>query len=127
GSYSVNEKPWHHIPRNTTEQEKLRLGRLKRRCLLAAAGYRRNQQNAIAFLEGTGFAAEEANVFFVEIDVEELADLALIVTNVTREVGETGSEFVEGVGDGGRATVHFRSAVGEATERCRDFDGHWHF
>src|SRR2546421_10365293 len=78
---------------------------------------RRDQQDTIAFLEGAGFAAEEADVFFVEIDVEELADLALIIANVTGEIGETGSEFVEGVGDRGRATVHFRGAVGEATER----------
>jgi len=95
--------------------------------LLAAAGDGGNQENSIAFLQGAGFAAEEADVFFVEIHVEELADLALIVANVTREVRETGSEFVESVGDGSRATVYLWGAVGEATERCRDFDGHGHF
>src|SRR6266403_1733102 len=93
---------------------------------LAAAGYRGNQQNAIAFLEGAGFAAEEADVFFVEINVEELADLALIVADVAPEIGEARGEFVEGFGDGGCATVYFRRAVGEAAEGGGDFDGHWH-
>src|SRR5438093_437199 len=61
GSDSVNEKSWPHIHGNTAQQEKLRRGRFKRRCLLAAAGYRGNQQNAIAFLEGAGFTAEEGD------------------------------------------------------------------
>src|SRR6266566_3510883 len=86
------------MPRNTAQQEKLRRGRLKRGGCLAAAGYRGNQQNAIAFLEGAGFAAEEADVL-----------------------------FVEGVGDGGCATGYFRRAVGEAAERCWDFNGYGHF
>src|SRR5437899_8644893 len=85
---------------------------------LAAAGYRGNQQNAIAFLEGAGFAAEEADVFFVEINVEELADLALIVAHVACDVGGKGSGFVEGVGDGGCATVEFRRAGGEGEAGC---------
>src|SRR6266576_3914108 len=91
---------------------------------LAAAGYRGNQQNAIAFLEGAGFAAEEADVFFVEINVEELADLALIVADVAPEIGEAGSELIEGFGDGGRAAIHFRRAVRETTECGWDFDRH---
>src|SRR5881396_388680 len=94
---------------------------------LAPTGNGRNKQNPVAFLEGAGFAAKKADVFFVEVDVEELADLALIIANVTREVRKARSELVESVGDCGRATVYFWGAVGEATERCWDFDGHWHF
>src|SRR5258706_8789894 len=77
---------------------------------------RGNQEDTIAFFESAGFAAEEADVFLVEVDVEELADLALIVANVAAEIGEAGSKLVEGIGDSGRATVHFRRAVGEAAE-----------
>src|SRR5438552_2313168 len=87
---------------------------------------RGNQEDTIAFLEGAGFAAEEADVFLVEVDIEELADLALIVADVAAEIGKAGSEFVEGVGDGGRATVHSRRAVGEATEGRGNFDGYGH-
>src|SRR6266852_3185843 len=87
---------------------------------------RRDEQNTIAFLEGAGFAAEEADVFFVEVDVEELADLALIVADVAREIGEARGKLVEGIGDGGRATVDFRRAVGEAAEGRGNFDGYGH-
>src|SRR5216684_5463296 len=86
-----------------------------------------NQQDPIAFLERAGFAAEEADVFFVEVDVEELADLALIVADVAREIGEARSELVESFGDRGGATVHFGCAIGEAAESGGDFDGHWHW
>src|SRR5216684_1915985 len=91
-----------------------------------SARNRWNQQDPIAFLERAGFAAEEADVFLVEVDVEELADLALIVADVATEIGEAGSKLVEGIGDGGRATVHFRRAVGEAAEGRWDFDGYGH-
>src|SRR6266850_1616215 len=87
---------------------------------------RGDEQNTIAFLEGAGFAAEEADVFFIEIDVEELADLALIVADVAAEIGEAGSQLVKGVGDGGRATVYSRRTAGEATEGRGDFYRHWH-
>src|SRR6266446_6989352 len=86
-----------------------------------------NQQNAVTFLEGAGFAAEEADVFFVEVDVEELADLALVVADVAAEIGEARGEFIEGFGDGGGATVYFGCAIGEAAESGGDFDGHWHW
>src|SRR5882724_5845807 len=95
--------------------------------LLGTAGDGGDEENAIAFLEAAGFAAEEANVFFVEIDVEELANLALIVAHVARKIGEPRGEFVQSVGDGGGATVYFWRAFGEAAKRCRDFDDYWHF
>src|SRR5713101_7267935 len=62
--------------------------------LLGAASDGRDEENAIALLEKARFAAEKANVFFVEIDVEELANLALIVAHVSREIGKTRGEFV---------------------------------
>jgi len=65
----------------------------------------RNEEEAVAFFEQAGFAAEEADVFFIEVDIEELADLPLIVADVAPEAGEAGCQLVEGFGDGGRATV----------------------
>ena len=58
---------------------------------MGAAGDGGDEEDAVAFLEGAGLAAEEANVFFVEIDVEELADLAGLVADVLGEVGVAGS------------------------------------
>jgi hypothetical protein len=92
-----------------------------------ATGDRGDEENTIAFLERAGFAAEEADVFFVEIDVEELADLAVIVADVASEIGEARSKLVESFGDGGRATVYFWRAFGEAAEGCGNFDGDGHF
>jgi len=94
---------------------------------LVAAGDGRYEQNAVAFLEGAGFAAQEANVFFVEINVEELADLAVFVTNVSRDIGKARGQFVQSSGDGGCTTVDLWRAVGEATEGSGDFDGDGHF
>jgi len=94
--------------------------------LLGAAGDGGDEEEAVAFFEGGGFAAEEAYVFLVEVDVKELADLALVVADVAREGGEFGGEVVEGVGDGGGGAVVLGCAVGEAAESGGDFDGDGH-
>jgi hypothetical protein len=94
---------------------------------LAAARNRRHKQNPITFFEGAGFAAEEADVLLVEVDVEELADLPLIVADVAREIGKAGRELVESFGYRCRATVNFRRAVREAAEGGWDFDHDGHF
>src|SRR5262249_26792909 len=94
---------------------------------LLTASDRRNQENPIAFLERAGFAAEEADIFLVEIDIEKLADLALLIADMARQTGKTRGEIVQGFGDRGGATVHFGRAVGEATKRWWNFDGHSHF
>src|SRR5258708_6286154 len=86
-----------------------------------------NEEDAITFLESAGFASEEADVFFVEIDVEELADLALVVADVARESGIARRKFIQRVGDRGCATVHLWGDFGEAAEGCWNFDGHGHF
>src|SRR6266446_7296275 len=95
--------------------------------LLGSTGDGGDEKNAIALLEAAGFAAEEADVFFVEIDVEELANLTLIVAHVSRKIWEPSGKFVQSLGDGGGATVYFWRAVGEAAKRCGDFDDYWHF
>lgn len=72
-----------------------------------AAGDGGNEEDAVAFLEAARLAAEEADVFLVEINVEELADLALFIANVAREGGELRGQIVEGFGDGRGTTVVF--------------------
>jgi len=68
-----------------------------------------------------GFAVEEADVFFVEIDVEELADLALVVADVTGEGGEFSGQIVQSFGDRGGGGVYLWRAFGETAEGCGDF------
>jgi len=79
----------------------------------------RDEEYAVAVFQLGGFAVEEADVFFVEIDVEELADLALVVADVTGEGGEFSGQIVQSFGDRGgggvylwRASVKRRKAVG---------------
>src|SRR5262249_48219986 len=55
----------------------------------ATAGDRGDQEDAVAFLQAAGLAAQEANVFLVEVDVEELADLTGVVADVARKIGES--------------------------------------
>ena len=85
-----------------------------------------DEEDAVALLEGAGFSPEEPDVFLVEVDVEELPDLALVVANVAREVGESRGEFVESFGHRGRTTVYFRRAIGEATEGRGNFNRNGH-
>src|SRR4029077_7519015 len=59
---------------------------------MRSAGDRRHQQNFVAFLKRVGWPAEKADVFFVHIDVQEAANLALVITQVRLEVGKL---FVE--------------------------------
>src|SRR5580698_2370175 len=94
--------------------------------LVGAAGDGGHEEDAVALFEGAGFAAEEADVFFVEVDVEELADLAGLVADVFGEVGEASGQLGQGGCDGGAVTVDFGGAVGKAAERCGDFDCYAH-
>jgi hypothetical protein len=91
-----------------------------------ATGDGRDQQDAVAIFNGAGFAAEKADVFVVEIHVQELANLALVVADVAAEIGEFGGELIQGFGNGDGATVNFRLAVGKAPEGRWDFNDHWH-
>src|ERR1700759_928189 len=94
--------------------------------LKGSAGDGGDQEDAVPFLECAGFAAEEADVFLIEVDVEELADLAGLVADVLGEVGVARREFGEGGGDGRSGTVDLWRAVGEETGCGRGFDRYAH-
>jgi hypothetical protein len=91
-----------------------------------AAGDGRDEQDTVTVFDGAGFAAEEADVFIVEINVEELANLALVVADVAAEIGKFSGQLIQGFGDCDGATVHLGLAVGEATEGRWDFYDYWH-
>jgi hypothetical protein len=94
--------------------------------LLASPRDGGNEKDAITLFERAGFAAEKTNVFLVEIDIQELADLAALVADVPRETREARSEFVESFRDGRCATVDFRLAIREAAEGGGNFYRDWH-
>jgi hypothetical protein len=91
-----------------------------------AARNGRNQQDAVAVLDGTGFAPEEADVFVVEIYVQELANLSLIVAHVAAEVGKFGGQLIQGFGNRYGTTIDFGLATGKSSEGRWDFDDYWH-
>jgi hypothetical protein len=91
-----------------------------------AASDGRDQQDAVAILDGTGFAPEETDVFVIEIYVEELANLALVVADVAAEIGKFSGQLIQGFGNGDGATIDFRLAAGKAPEGRWDFDDYWH-
>src|ERR1700723_4697340 len=74
--------------------------------LLTAASDRRDQHDLVAVLEGIGLAAEKADVFVVDVDVDEAAKLAVFafdlrgerrkgLVDVSEEAGEICSGRIE--------------------------------
>src|ERR1700723_846555 len=74
--------------------------------LLTAASDRRDQHDLVAVLEGIGLAAEKADVFVVDVDVDEAAKLAVFafdlrgerrkgLVDVSKEAGEICSGRIE--------------------------------
>jgi hypothetical protein len=92
---------------------------------LAAAGDRRDQHDFVAILEGVGFAAEEADVFVVDVDVDEAAEFAGFVLDLGGERGEVLVDVGDEAGQVGGFAGELLLAVGVADEggRENDFDG----
>ncbi len=55
---------------------------------LKATGDGRDEHDFIAILKGVGLAAEEANIFIVDVDVDEAAKISLLVLDLGGERGE---------------------------------------
>src|SRR5260370_12815658 len=83
---------------------------------LHPSGNRRNQEHAIAFFERAGFAAEETDVLIVEIDVEELANLAAAGADVPRDGPAASRELLQALRDCSDARFNVLSPLGGATE-----------
>jgi hypothetical protein len=97
------------------------------KCL--ASGNGGNERDAVAVADRAGFAAEEANVLFVEVDVQELADLALLIAKVTRDFGEVRCKLVEDGGESAGRTLQGRRSRRETAKGRGDIndDGHVRF
>src|SRR5260370_3125652 len=95
--------------------------------LVGSAGDGGDEHDLVAVLEGVGCAAEEADVFVVDVDVNEAAELAIFAF----DLGGEGWECLVDVGEeareifGGRVEV--LAAVGVASEGGGkgDFDRHY--
>jgi hypothetical protein len=84
--------------------------------LSRATGYGGDEHDLVAILEGVGFAAEEADVFVVNVDVDEAAKLAVFAFDLGGESREClvdiGQKACEILGGG----VEVFAAIGVAGE-----------
>src|SRR5215472_14122907 len=87
---------------------------------------RGHEHHTVAFPQSTGFSAEEADVFLIQINIEELADLPAVVADVTREPWKPLGQRVQRFRNGRGTTVHFRGALGEAPKSGGNFNCNWH-
>src|SRR6266852_4073963 len=71
-------------------------------------------------------ASSLANIFLVQINIKELADLAAIVAHMARQLGKARGQLRKSFRNCAGTTVHIRRAVSKAAKRRRDFNGHWH-
>src|SRR5215471_13140157 len=90
------------------------------------AGDGGNEKNAVALPKRTCLAAQEPYVLFIEINVEELADLPALIADVPRQGREPLCERVQRFSDGSGTTIHFRRTVREASESSWNFNCNWH-
>jgi len=85
--------------------------------LVGPAGDRGDEHDLIAVLELVGVAAEEADVFIVDVDVDEAAELAVLILDVLRERGELGVELGEQAGEVGGLGLKRLLSIGVAGQR----------
>jgi hypothetical protein len=91
-----------------------------------AAGNGGDEHDLVAVFKLVGVAAEEADVFVVDVDVDEAAELAMLVLDVLGERGVPGVDLGEQAGKvrggGVEGLLAFRMAGQGGGED--DFDGH---
>lgn len=90
-----------------------------------ASGDGGNDADFVGFLYGSGVIIEETDVFAVDEDVDETADVPLVVADPIFEAGEGFVEVVDEFADGFARGAHFVEIVREFAEGRGDEDsGH---
>src|SRR5260370_27118769 len=79
----------------------------------------------VAIGNRSGFAADVADVLVVEVDIDEAAQLALVVVKVLAQVGKTGGETLQHFAGGCARQIHGGGLFREMPQGGRDADsGH---
>jgi hypothetical protein len=94
--------------------------------LLQTAGYGGHQQHFVPVLECVARTAEEADVFFVHVNIQKTTDLAGIISQMRLEVGKFFVESREELVQVRRSTRNFGSASGVAAEGSGNLDSDVH-
>src|SRR5215470_7865607 len=90
-----------------------------------AAGYRRDDADLVLLFDRGVFFLQVADVFVVDVDVDEVAQLAVGVEEVFPQIGKLRGQFVERFADLRRFDRDRRLAPGVLAQSCRDRNG-WH-
>ena len=86
----------------------------------------RNDADLVAVFNGSGFFLLEADVFIVDEDIHETANIALLVADSLNEARVGGVEGIENVADVGSGDFNDFLIAGEFAQRRwdADLDGH---
>src|SRR4029077_5579776 len=76
---------------------------------LEAPSDRRHYRNGITVFDRGGFFLQVADVFVIEVDIDESAQFAIVGVEVAAQVRMRGNEAGEGVGDG--CTFHLNRGL----------------
>src|SRR5579863_3120297 len=85
----------------------------------ASAGDGGNDQHLVALLEAVLLISEKADVFFVDIEVDEAADLAVFSAQVLAEGGKAAFDLGDELGQVGGRTGNLAHVVGVLLEGVR--------
>src|SRR5260370_928680 len=86
----------------------------------------RHDGDLVALLERRGGALQEPDVFLVDVDVDEAAQLAAVLDQALLEAGELALERLDQVGDGGGVGLDLGRALGEGAQRGRNANENGH-
>src|SRR6266540_3495766 len=92
----------------------------------AASGDGGHDRDGVAVLEPRRPALQEADVFLVDVEIDEAAQLALLVDEALTESGELPLEVLHDVIDGAGLGLDLGVALGERSQRSRDPYHHGH-
>src|SRR5262245_872527 len=90
-----------------------------------AAGYRRDDADLVLLFDRGVFFLQVADVFVVDVDVDEAAQLAAGVEEVFPQIGKLSGQFVERFADLRRFDRDRRLAPDVLAQSCRNRNG-WH-
>jgi hypothetical protein len=90
--------------------------------LFRSAGDGRDQHDLVAILEGVGVAAEEADVFVVDVDIDEAAEFPGFVLDLGGKCGEFLVDVGDQAGEIDGVAGELLLAIGMADEGGREDD-----